>query len=113
MENPFETIMEKLNELEQQLNGLHKAILADSPKKNDHAEDLVNITQIAAFLKLSKATIYSKVSRRELPYYKLGKRLFFSKKEITELIMSNKGKTLQEIEDEVHTYLIKPKRRRN
>lgn len=31
MENPFETIMEKLNELEQQLNGLHKAIIAESP----------------------------------------------------------------------------------
>jgi hypothetical protein len=34
MENPFETIMEKLNELEQQLNGLHKAIIAESPLYN-------------------------------------------------------------------------------
>lgn len=33
MENPFETIMEKLNELEQHIIGLQKAILTDSPKK--------------------------------------------------------------------------------
>ena len=113
MENPFEMIMEKLNDIEQQIKVLNKANLTGLTAKETSSEDLVSITQIAEFLHLSKATIYSKVSRRELPYYKLNKRLFFSKKEIKKLILENKGKTHQEIRDEVHTYLKGPKKRRN
>lgn len=40
-------------------------------------ERLLTIEQAADFLHLSKATIYSKCSRNQLPYMKRGKRLYF------------------------------------
>ncbi len=82
MENSFEIILERLDHIESILTAIMKTIKTESIKKDRDFEDMVNISQIANLLNLSKATIYSKVSRRELPYYKLSNRLFFSKKEI-------------------------------
>ncbi|QHL89305.1 helix-turn-helix domain-containing protein [Nibribacter ruber] len=45
---------------------------------------LLTITQAAEFLTLAPATIYSLVSRNEIPYIKKTKRLYFSEQELTE-----------------------------
>lgn len=49
-------------------------------------DDFHTAEQTADFLGISKATIYSKVSRRELPVMKRGKRLYFSQDELKEVI---------------------------
>ncbi len=69
------------------------------------AEQLLTIKEASDFLKLSVPTIYSKVSKNELPYMKQGKRLYFSSTELMEYIKKGRKKTKAEIEVEAETYL--------
>lgn len=61
--------------------------------------------------KPKKATIYGWVQSGVLPYHKGQKKLRFLKSEIDNWLKEGKRKTVAEIEDEVHTYLVLPKKR--
>jgi excisionase family DNA binding protein len=69
--------------------------------------DLLNIKQAAEFLSLSVPTIYTKVSKRELPYMKRAKRLYFSKMELLEYIKKGKTLTKTEAVSNAHNHLIR------
>jgi excisionase family DNA binding protein len=60
--------------------------------------EFLTIQQAAEFLNLAVPTLYSKVSKGELPVMKRNKRLYFSKDELTEFIKSGRKKTILEIE---------------
>lgn len=49
-------------------------------------EKLMTIREAAQFLKCSIQTIYGKVSKKEIPFHKQGKRLYFSERELTKWI---------------------------
>ncbi len=105
MFNPFETIEARLANIENLLLDLkHDA-------KNTHnlpeTDQLLTIQQAADFLKLSVPTIYSLVSRSEIPVSKKGKRLYFSEQELTAWIKGGRKKTLQELSAEADKYLKK------
>ena len=57
-------------------------------------DDFLTADQTADFLGISKATIYSKVSRRELPVMKRGKRLYSSQDELTASLERVGGKRM-------------------
>jgi excisionase family DNA binding protein len=61
-------------------------------------EKLLDIQGVSDLLGLAKATIYSKLSRNELPYMKRGKKVYFKEKEILEYL--NRGKVLSNDEIE-------------
>lgn len=81
----------------------------NEPIATDQAERLLTIQEASEFLSLSVPTIYTKVSHKELPVMKRGKRLYFSRTELIEYIKAGKKKTLAEIESEADTYLLKRK----
>lgn len=60
-------------------------------------DDLLNVKEAAAFLKITEASLYTKVSRKEIPFSKPGKRLYFSKSELQDWISSSRHKTTDEI----------------
>lgn len=64
------------------------AIAMEQPKESK--DDFLTIQQAAEFLKLSVPTIYSKVSKRQLPFMKRGKRLYFSLKELSDYLNGGK-----------------------
>jgi excisionase family DNA binding protein len=70
-------------------------------------ETLYTIQQASEFLNLSVPTIYSKVSKGELPVMKQGKRLYFSSIELMQFIKNGRKKTNSEIEAEAVKYLKK------
>lgn len=99
MINPFEQIIERLERIE--------GLIAESKGKNGSApaEDQFFTVQAASeFLHIAVPTLYGLVSRRELPYMKKGKRLFFSKKELTVYLKSGRRKTRAELADEAVNY---------
>jgi excisionase family DNA binding protein len=49
-------------------------------------QPLWDIEQVAAFLNISKHTIRGKVSRREIPFVKIGRRCFFRPEAIVEWV---------------------------
>ena len=64
-------------------------------------EELLTIEGAAELLKLSVATIYTKVCKNEIPVNKQGKRLYFYRAELLDWIKSGRIKTTVEIEQEV------------
>ncbi|HYG17161.1 MAG TPA: helix-turn-helix domain-containing protein [Bacteroidia bacterium] len=69
------------------------------------ADELLTIKQAAQLLCLSVPTIYSLVSRAEIPVNKRGKRLYFSKAELTAWIKAGRKKTTAETAAEAEQYL--------
>ena len=50
--------------------------------------ELKTISEIAAFLRLKKSTVYHLVSRKEIPHIKIGGRLLFDKIMVEEWLSS-------------------------
>lgn len=72
-------------------------------------EQFLTIQQASELLNLSVPTLYSKVSKGELPVMKRGKRLYFSQTELLNYIKEGKKKTTTEIEAEADAYLSNKK----
>jgi excisionase family DNA binding protein len=87
----------KLERIEKLLNQLPVSVI---PKE----DQLLTVKEAAALLHLSVPTIYGKVHAREIPFSKPGKRLFFSKAELTEWVKSGRYKTGSELEAEADAY---------
>lgn len=60
---------------------------------------------------LAKQTVYGLVAQSKIPYMKRGKKLYFSRKELTEWIKQGKRKTLADIEAEADNYISSRKKR--
>lgn len=105
--NPFELIEAKLSSIENLLLDIKHQ--PNQVETSNQKEQLLTIQQASEFLSLSVATLYTKVSRKELPCMKRGKRLYFSRTELMEYIKEGKKKTITEIENEANTYLVKKK----
>ena len=76
-----------------------KAVRNEQPT-TDHPEQLLTIQQAAEFLSLTVPTMYSKVSKGELPVMKRSKRLYFSRTELLEYLKDGRKKSKTEIEAE-------------
>ena len=108
MNNPFEVIEARLSSIENLILDLkHKPTKVEP---TDQPEQLLTIQQAAEFLSLSVPTLYSKVSRGELPVMKRSKRLYFSRTELMEYIKEGRKKTNAEIEQEAEAYLLNNKK---
>ena len=108
MNNPFEVIEARLSSIENLILDLKHSPLRVEP--TEHPEQLLSIQQAAEFLSLSVPTLYSKVSKGELPVMKQGKRLYFSRTELMEYIKEGRKKTNAEIEAEAEAYLSDKKK---
>ncbi|RDC64612.1 helix-turn-helix domain-containing protein [Adhaeribacter pallidiroseus] len=101
----------RLNELETLItNSVRKALLEshnNTQKELETLDENLTIQQAATFLNLAVPTIYGMVSRQEIPFSKPGKskRLYFSKKDLTDFIKSGRRKTIAEIGQEADRYV--------
>ena len=86
-----------------------KAVRNEQPT-TDQPEQLLTIQEAAEFLSLTVPTMYSKVSKGELPVMKRGKRLYFSRTELMEYIKEGRKKSNAEIEQEAEAYLLNKKK---
>lgn len=95
MNNPFDAIDTRLQNIENLILSLKYPVMSVQ-----ETDQLLTIDQAAKFLSLKKATVYSLVSRRAIPYNKKGKRLYFSQNELTEWIKSGRKQTISEIQSQ-------------
>lgn len=86
-----------------------KAVQNNNPT-TEQPEQLLTIQEAAQFLNLTVPTIYSKVSKGELPVMKRGKRLYFSRTELLEYLKGGRKKSNAEIEQEAKAYLLNNKK---
>lgn len=69
-----------------------------------------SIKETAGFLKLSGLTLYGHVHRALIPVMKKTKRLYFSKKELADMVKTGRKKTVAEIDSETDQYLTNKKK---
>ena len=86
-----------------------KAVQNKYPTTEQH-EQLLTIQEAAQFLNLTVPTLYSKVSKGELPVMKRSKRLYFSRTELIQYLKEGRKKSNTEIEQEAKAYLITNKK---
>ena len=86
-----------------------KAVRNEQPT-TDQPEQLLTIQEAAEFLSLTVPTMYSKVSKGELPVMKRSKRLYFSRTELLEYLKDGRKKSNAEIEAEAEAYLLNNKK---
>jgi len=101
MENPFELIIERLDRIEKAIYNLN--YISTKPDVNQ----IMNISEVATYIKIAKTTIYGLTHRNTIPHYKNGKKLYFKKSDIDEWIFSKKNKTNHYIEKEAVEYIRK------
>ncbi len=71
-------------------------------------EEIQSLKEAAEFLKVSKSCLYKKTSQKQIPYYKPPgcKQIYFRKAELEEWLLSNKVKTVVELEKNTENYLL-------
>lgn len=89
-----------MNKLHDKLLHLEKLILRISKTEEDKNE-LLNVEEASKLLDLSVATIYRKICRKEIPFNKKGKRIYFYKHELIKWIKSGRIKTYTEMKNEI------------
>jgi excisionase family DNA binding protein len=108
-------LLKLIKRIDKRLDDIENHIKSDSMKKlnnekGDIEDKVLSVVEVSKLLGLAKSTIYSKVSRRELPHMKRGKILYFSEKEINEYIKSGKVLSNTEIDEISRNYIgnLKP-----
>lgn len=106
----FDQLPTAVNLLNEKLENIERLLLEkqDQPT-TETSEQLLTIQEAARFLSLTVPTIYSKVSKGELPVMKRSKRLYFSSIQLMEYIKGGSKKSNAEIETEAEAYLLNSK----
>ena len=107
----FDELPTEVSQLSTKIDMLVKLIQEQKGIFTDEPDKLLNIEEAAIFLNLSKPTLYSKVSRGELPVYKPAgtKRLYFTKDVLMSYVKKGRVNTNAEIEEESVQYIIRRK----
>lgn len=71
-----------LEDLEEMIYKCVRRAFADIEGKKAN-DDILTIDEACEFLNLQRATVYGMTSRREIPFIKKSKKLYFSKDDLT------------------------------
>lgn len=96
----FEMLPSLMAEIVSRLERIENLVL--SGKVPESLDDYLSAKDAAAFLKFTLPTLYTKVCKGEIPSFKQGNRLYFSRVELTDWIESGKKETLENIESSAH-----------
>jgi excisionase family DNA binding protein len=100
----FEQLPQAVNQLSRKLETIERLLLSSSDNQSN-PDQLLTIEQAAEFLHLTKPTLYSKVSKGEIPFMKRSKRLYFSRIELMEYVKGGKQRTIEEVQSDPSQYL--------
>ena len=94
----FEGLPDAVASIHLQLEEIRNLLISGSLDKNEPQDDLLTVKDAAAFLSLSIPTVYSLISKGELPVMKRSKRCYFSKLELVQYLKAGRKKTNSEVE---------------
>lgn len=106
----FDQLPQAVTMLTQQVSELKQLLLNSTQQApTEQPEQLLTVEQAAKFLTLEVPTIYSKVSKGELPVMKRGKRLYFSSTELMEYLKAGRKLSNAEADKAAEAYLSNKK----
>lgn len=88
--------------------------LIGAKQQMENDKKIISLEEVMEMTGLAKQTIYGRVSRGTIPYYKAedGKRLRFKKSEILEWMQSGKKHSKTKVEQAIDAYFEKGKAKR-
>jgi excisionase family DNA binding protein len=106
MTNPFQTIDDRLSNIENLLLSIKHS---PPTQQTSDVDQFLTIQEAGLFLNLSVPTLYGFTQRSEIPVCKRGKRLYFSKQSLTDWIKQGRKKTISETATEAASFMNKKK----
>lgn len=108
----FDQLPKAVTMLTKEVSELKRLLIEKQEQQptTEQPEQLLTVQEAAQFLNLTVPTIYSKVSKGELPVMKRSKRLYFSSTELMEYLKEGRKKSNAEIEQEAEAYLSNNKK---
>ncbi|RLJ75081.1 helix-turn-helix domain-containing protein [Pedobacter alluvionis] len=94
-EYSFEQLPKFMARMEEKLDRIE--VLLETYQKDLPENDFIGAKEACEILKFTLPTLYTKVCKREVPFYKQGNRLYFSRVELLNWIQEGKKKSLSEI----------------
>jgi excisionase family DNA binding protein len=107
----FENLPSAVSQLNRKLDNIERLLERQEQQSTETPEQLLTVQEAARFLNLTVPTIYSKVSKGELPVMKRSKRLYFSSIQLMEYIKDGSKKSNAEIEAGAEAYLSNSKKK--
>lgn len=93
-------ILTSKDELENLIQSSIRKVLGEHGKENPKNEQdrILSVKEAAAFLNLALQTLYGFTSKREIPFIKRGKKLYFRQSELESWLMEGKKRSKAQIE---------------
>jgi excisionase family DNA binding protein len=85
--------------------------LQSAEKPKHPLDDYLNALEASEFLRLSIATVYTMTSRRQIPFYKKGKKLYFRQEDLVKWMETGRHKDQTEISKEAINHVQNNKRK--
>jgi excisionase family DNA binding protein len=106
----FDQLPKAVTMLTNEVSELKRLLIEQNEQSSSNLEQLLTIEETSRYLNLSVPTIYTKVSKREIPFMKRGKRLYFSSSELFEYIKAGRKNTNDEVKENAEKYLLSQKK---
>lgn len=98
------------DEYKEFLKETFREVLKENSPGNSRFPEILDIQQASEFLRLKMNTLYEKTSRKLIPHFKKGNKLYFNRTELEAWIQEGKVKMKNEIEAQAITYLATRKK---
>ena len=98
MHNPFDKLAQQMDRVENLLLELKTQLPAPLLPNPDEIGGIALACQVTG---LAKSTIYDLVCKKQIPYMKRGKKLYFSRQELLSWIQEGKQQTRSDLQAEV------------
>lgn len=105
----FEQLPKAFSNLFNKVENIER-LLQTKQEPQPEADELLTVHQAAAFLSLSAPTLYSLISKGEVPVMKRSKRCYFLKQDLINYLKEGRKKSPAEIAAEANQYLNQKKR---
>lgn len=105
----FEQLPQAVSQLSRKLESIERLLMSRPDRQSEKPDQLLTIDEAAEFLHLTKPTLYSKVSKAEIPFMKRSKRLYFSRIELMEYVKGGKQRTVEEVQADASEFLTRKK----
>lgn len=97
MEISFDQLPQAVAQIHDKLNKIEALLERKETLPDQEPDQLLTVKDAAAFLSLSVPTVYTLISKGELPVMKRSKRCYFSKLELINYLKQGRRKTNEEI----------------
>lgn len=97
-----------IDELKMLIKSAVREVIKENPLTNSlgKTDEVMDAIAAAAYLRIKISTLYSKSSKRLLPHFKKGKKLYFRINELIKYIDEGKIKTQSDLKTEASNYCL-------